>query len=115
MIGAGIIGATLAFRLADKGTAVLLLDRAAPASGATAASYAWVNANEKLPREYYELNKAAMEEYRRLVWRLAPALWYYPDGNLIWFSNPAEATALAARVERLRDRVSPPPVDTTIA
>lgn len=103
IIGAGIIGAALAFCLAAKGTAVLLLDRAAPGSGATAASYAWVNANEKLPREYYDLNKAAMEEYRRLVWRLAPALWYHPDGNLIWFSDPAAVTALAARVDRLRE------------
>lgn len=82
---------------------MLVLDRAAPASGATAASYAWINANEKVPREYYDLNKAAMAEYQRLVWRLAPALWYHPDGNLIWFSDPQDAAALAGRVERLRD------------
>jgi glycine/D-amino acid oxidase-like deaminating enzyme len=102
VIGAGIIGAAITFRLAEKGAAVLLIDGAAPGSGATGASYAWVNANEKLPREYYELNKAAMEEYRRLVWRLAPALWFHPDGNLIWYRDPADAAALAERVERLR-------------
>jgi glycine/D-amino acid oxidase-like deaminating enzyme len=82
---------------------VLLLDRAAPASGATGASYAWVTANEKLPRDYYALNAAAIAEYRRLIWRLAPALWYHLDGNLIWFSDPAEAAGLVDRVQRLRD------------
>lgn len=103
VIGAGVIGATIAFRLAEKGSDVLLLDRAEPGSGVTAASYAWINANEKLPREYYELNTAAMEEYRRLAWRLAPALWYHADGNLIWYRDRDLATALAQRVERLRD------------
>jgi glycine/D-amino acid oxidase-like deaminating enzyme len=102
VIGAGIIGAALAFRLAETRVEFLLLDRAVPASGATAASYAWINANEKLPRAYYELNKAAMEAYRRLAWRLAPAPWYHADGNLIWFSDPTETTALTERVERLR-------------
>ena len=102
VIGAGIVGATLAFRLAEKSASVLLLDRAEPAGGATAASYAWINANEKLPRAYFALNKAAMEEYRRLAWRLAPAPWYHADGNLIWFSDPSAAAELAARVQRLR-------------
>jgi glycine/D-amino acid oxidase-like deaminating enzyme len=103
VIGAGIVGAAIAFRLAEKGAEVMLLDRAEPAGGATAASYAWINANEKLPRDYYTLNAAAMEEYRRLAWRLAPAPWYHADGNLIWFSDPTAATELAIRVERLRD------------
>lgn len=102
VIGAGVIGAAIAFRLSEKGLAVVLLDRAEPGSGATAASYAWINANEKLPRPYYELNRAAMEEYRRLAWRLAPAYWYHADGNLIWYRDAEDASALAARVERLR-------------
>lgn len=103
VIGAGVIGATIAFRLAEKGLDVVVLDGAEPASGATAASYGWINANEKLPRAYYDLNRAAMEEYRRLAWRLAPAYWYHADGNLIWYQDAELAAALAARVERLRD------------
>jgi glycine/D-amino acid oxidase-like deaminating enzyme len=102
VIGAGIIGATVAFRLAEKGLDVLLLDRGAPGHGATAASYAWVNANAKLPRAWFDLNVAAMQEYRRLAWRLAPAYWYHVDGNLIWYANPGEEKALRERVARLR-------------
>jgi glycine/D-amino acid oxidase-like deaminating enzyme len=102
VIGAGVIGAAVAQRLADKGVAVILLDRAEPGSGTTAASYAWVNANQKLPRAYFDLSVAAMEDYRRLAWRLAPAPWYHLDGNLIWFRDPARAAALRENVRRLQ-------------
>ncbi|MCA9878638.1 MAG: FAD-binding oxidoreductase, partial [Thermomicrobiales bacterium] len=66
------------------------------------ASYAWVNANRKLPRAYFDLNVAAMAEYQRLAWQHAPATWYHRDGNLIWFADSAQAKALAERVARLR-------------
>ena len=97
-----MIGAAVAQRLAEKGIAVILLDRAEPGSGTTAASYAWVNANRKLPRAYFDLSVAAMQDYRRLAWRLAPAPWYHLDGNLIWFRDPARAAALRENVQRLQ-------------
>src|SRR5919106_6369461 len=102
VIGAGVIGAAVAQRLAEKGFAVILLDRAEPGSGTTAASYAWVNANRNLPRAYFDLSVAAMEDYRRLAWRLAPAPWYHLDGNLIWFHDPERAAALRGNVRRLQ-------------
>ena len=43
-----------------------------------------------------------MEDYRRLAWRLAPAPWYHRDGNLIWFRDPARASALRENVQRLQ-------------
>ena len=103
VIGAGIIGAAVAHRLAEQGAAVVLLDRSDPGRGATAASYAWVNANRKVPRAYFDLSVAAMEEYRRLAWRLAPAPWYHVDGNLIWFADPARAGRLRENVQRLQN------------
>ena len=42
--GGGILGAQLAYRLATRGAEVTLLERTAPASGATANSFAWINA-----------------------------------------------------------------------
>ena len=101
VIGAGIVGAAIAFRLAERGRDVVLLDRAEPGSGVTSTTYAWVNANEKLPRAYFDLNVAAMEEYRRLAWRLAPAYWHHASGTLSWYGEADAATALAARVQRL--------------
>ncbi len=102
VIGAGVIGAAVAQRLAEKGVAVILLDRAEPGSGTTAASFAWVNANRKLPRAYFDLSVAAMEDYHRLAWQLAPAPWYHLDGNLIWFRDPTRAAALRENVQRLQ-------------
>lgn len=101
VIGAGIIGAAIAFRLAERGRDVVLLDRAEPGGDVTATTYAWVNANNKLPRDYFNLNVAAMEEYRRLAWRLAPAYWYHAGGTLSWYGEPEAVAALAARVQRL--------------
>ncbi len=103
VIGAGVIGAAVAHRLAEKGGAVILIDRSDPGRGATAASYAWINANRKVPRAYFDLSVAAMEEYRRLAWRLAPAPWYHVDGNLIWFDDPVRAAALRENVQRLQE------------
>lgn len=103
VIGAGIVGACIAARLAEKNALVLLLDKGEPGNGTTNASYAWVNANRKLPRAYYDLNVAGMAEYQRLAWQHAPATWYHRDGNLMWFADPAQATELSKRVARLRD------------
>lgn len=102
VIGAGIVGACIAARLAEKNTPVLLLDTGEPGHGTSNASYAWVNANQKLPRAYFDLSVAAMAEYQRLAWQHAPATWYHRDGNLVWFADPGQAADLAARVARLQ-------------
>lgn len=68
VIGAGVVGAAIAARLAERNAPVLLLDAGAPGQGATRASFAWVNANQKLPRAYYDLNVAGMQEYLN-AWR----------------------------------------------
>ena len=67
VIGAGIVGASVAFWLARSGQArVWVVDRSLPGSGATSASFAWVNANDKTPRDYFELNRVGLEEHFRL-------------------------------------------------
>jgi glycine/D-amino acid oxidase-like deaminating enzyme len=105
VIGAGIVGAAIAHRLAEQGSAALLLDRSDPetASNATAASFAVVTAREQTPRAFFDLSKAAMEDYRRLAWKLAPAPWYHVDGSLAWFSERTKAAALLEQVQRLRE------------
>ena len=105
VIGAGIVGAAIAHRLAEQGSAVLLLDRSDPESGsnATAASFAAVTAREQTPRALFDLSRAAMEDYRRLAWKLAPAPWYHVEGSLAWFGDRAKAAALHEQVQRLRD------------
>jgi glycine/D-amino acid oxidase-like deaminating enzyme len=105
VIGAGIVGAVIAHRLAEQGSAALLLDRSDSETGsnATAASFALVTAREQTERALFDLSRAAMEDYRRLAWKLAPAPWYHVDGSLAWFRDRARSAALRDQVQRLRD------------
>ena len=60
VVGAGIVGASVAYHLSKGRAEVVLIDGAEPGSGTTSTSFAWVNANNKLPRDYFELNLAGM-------------------------------------------------------
>jgi glycine/D-amino acid oxidase-like deaminating enzyme len=100
VIGAGIVGTSVAFRLSEVGTEVVMLDGAEPGSGTTSTSFAWVNANNKLPRDYFELNVAGMREHERLRDEIGGG-WLHSSGNLIWAPDE-EQENLERRVERLR-------------
>jgi glycine/D-amino acid oxidase-like deaminating enzyme len=104
VIGAGIIGASVAFRLAESRAArVWVIDRSRPGTGTTSASFAWVNANEKTPRDYFELNHAGLGEHFRLREELpGGAPWLNPGGNLEYARDEAALEKLRDRVQRLR-------------
>lgn len=102
VIGAGIVGAAIAFRLAEKGAPVLLLDRNEPGIAATAASFAGVNAAGVESPAAAALCIAAIQEHHRLAWKLAPAPWYHSDGALRLSVDPVQEAETRARVERLR-------------
>jgi glycine/D-amino acid oxidase-like deaminating enzyme len=104
VIGAGIVGASVAFRLAEgRAARVWIVEGSRPASGTTSASFAWVNANEKTPRDYFELNRAGLEEHFRLGDELPDgAPWLNAGGNLEWAEDEAALEKLRRRVERLR-------------
>ena len=100
VVGAGIVGASVAYRLSEGGAEIVLIDGAEPGSGTTSTSFAWVNANNKLPREYFELNVAGMREHERLHEEIGGG-WLHPTGNLIQTTDE-EQENLERRVERLR-------------
>jgi glycine/D-amino acid oxidase-like deaminating enzyme len=100
VIGAGIVGSSVAYRLSEDGAEVVLIDGAEPGSGTTSTSFAWINANNKLPRDYFELNVGGMGEHERLRHEIGGD-WLYSTGNLIWASDE-EQENLEKRVERLR-------------
>ena len=97
VIGAGIVGSSVAYRLSEGGAEVVLIDGAEPGSGTTSTSFAWVNANNKLPRDYFELNVAGMREHERLRDEIGGD-WLHSTGNLIWAADQAN---LERRAERL--------------
>jgi glycine/D-amino acid oxidase-like deaminating enzyme len=101
VIGAGVVGSSLAFRLAQRGARVTLLERGAPGVGTSGSSFAWTNANQKEPRDYYELNLAGMRAHRALREEVGGAPWLFEGGNLE-LATPAAADELETRLARLR-------------
>lgn len=77
VIGAGIVGASLAYHLAVKGAQVIVLEAGEIASGVTGRSFAWINTSHSGPDPVAPLRSAAIEEYRRLESEL-------PGLNIRW-------------------------------
>lgn len=66
VIGAGIIGASIAWHLTRAGAGVTILDAGQPGGVATPNSFSWINSNFHFPREYFALRHHSMGEWRRL-------------------------------------------------
>jgi glycine/D-amino acid oxidase-like deaminating enzyme len=101
VIGAGVLGASVAARLARAGMQVTLLDQDEPGHGTSRWSFAWVNSNDKGPRPYHDLNHAGLRAWAELAPDLDGAAWYRPAGNLELATSDSERAELSARVERL--------------
>src|SRR5258705_1736046 len=112
VVGAGCVGANVAYRLAERGAAVTVLDAGAPGAGTSGASFAWTNSFGKTPRDYHDLNVASMEEHAGLIKELGGG-WLHQDGALAWEEGPAGLARLGQAVERLTgwgyavERISP--------
>jgi glycine/D-amino acid oxidase-like deaminating enzyme len=94
IVGAGIIGASIAYHLVERGANVTVLEKIQPGSGATRNSFAWLNATfSKQPRSYYELNLAGIAGWRRLSlqFRDLRVQW---GGSVQWYEPGANATRL---------------------
>ena len=104
VIGAGVLGLSLTARLAEAavpGTTVTLLEQTRPGHAATRSSFAWLNANNKAPRAYHDLNHAGLRAWAAWADHLGRPDWYRPSGNLEWAVTPDAGAELAARVDRL--------------
>ena len=84
IVGAGIIGAVTAYHLARRGIAVTIIERGRPAAGATAASFAWINASAGRTKDYFDLRQRSLLEYRTLAAGLTDGLPLEWNGSLIW-------------------------------
>src|SRR5688572_24249908 len=89
VVGAGVVGAGLAWRLASQGQDVVLVERGSPATGTTGGSFSWYNANSKRPEDYFRLNLAGMQAHIDLRDELGETPWYYEGGNIVWTEGEA--------------------------
>ncbi len=103
MIGAGVLGASVAARLAAAGAQVTLLEQDQPGRATSRWSLAWLNSNDKAPRPYHDLNQAGIRAWAELAPELDGAAWYRPVGHLELAATAGQADALAARVRRLTE------------
>ncbi|WP_339460028.1 NAD(P)/FAD-dependent oxidoreductase [Pseudomonas sp. EA_105y_Pfl2_R69] len=88
VVGAGIVGASLAYHLASKGAQVTVLEAAGIASGVTGRSFAWLNTSHSGPDPIAQLRGAAIKEYRRLEAEL-PGLKVRWTGSLSYDASSA--------------------------
>jgi glycine/D-amino acid oxidase-like deaminating enzyme len=100
IVGAGLLGAALADRLAARGAEVTIMERGRPGGGTSATSFAWLNAEDKAPAGYFALNAAGISAHRALAESLGGD-WYHLRGHLVIGRGPA-AAAVHDRIERHR-------------
>ncbi|CAK7203990.1 hypothetical protein SEUCBS139899_006741 [Sporothrix eucalyptigena] len=109
VVGAGIIGASVTWHLAEKGATVTIVSPADGIGGtATPNSFAWINANRGNARHYYELRRRSMQRWRKLTDKVnglselvrwtGTVQWNHPE-TLASFLE--EHTAWGYRVERV--------------
>ncbi|MGW3565908.1 NAD(P)/FAD-dependent oxidoreductase [Streptomyces sp. NPDC000941] len=101
IIGAGVLGVSVARQLAVAGEDVLLLDQWGAGTGTTATTFAWTNSSRKPDPDYHRLNLAGMEEHTRLAEQLPGMPSYFPSGALQW-ADATNEQRLANNVERLQ-------------
>jgi glycine/D-amino acid oxidase-like deaminating enzyme len=102
VVGAGIIGASLAYHLAKAGAEVRVLDTLEASGGvATPHSWAWINASWGNDADYVKLRLRAIKEWRGLA-VVHPELLVNWCGGLLWDLPEAELKAYAASREGLK-------------
>ncbi|MFE9647416.1 NAD(P)/FAD-dependent oxidoreductase [Streptomyces sp. NPDC006365] len=101
IIGAGVLGVSVARHLAVAGGDVLLLDQWGAGTGTTSTTFAWTNSSRKHDPAYHRLNLAGMEEHARLAEQLRGAPSYFLSGALQWADSSSQQL-LADNVERLQ-------------
>ncbi|MEJ0015654.1 MAG: FAD-binding oxidoreductase [Acetobacteraceae bacterium] len=102
VIGAGVMGAAAAYRLAEAGAEVTVLEAGRLGGGTSGCSFAWTNSNGKQPRAYHDLNVAGMQAHAALADSFGATPWWHAGGSIEW-EGPEDLAAQQAKVERLQE------------
>ena len=100
VVGAGILGASIAYHLTLHGARVTIVDAGQPGEGATRVAFAWLNAYGKTPFSYHDLNRRSIDMWAGFARRLGIDVTW--GGELRWAATDAGAAALAAQAEALQ-------------
>jgi len=102
VIGAGIVGSGVAYRLAEAGADVTLLEADRVGGGTSSITFAWTNSHGKEPRDYHDLNVAGMKAHAALAEEFPGQTWFHPTGSLEWRNSPQDREAMTRNFERLK-------------
>jgi glycine/D-amino acid oxidase-like deaminating enzyme len=95
IVGAGIVGASIAWHLVRAGASVSVFDANEPGGVATRNSWGWINASWGNAEPYFRLRVHAMQEWRRLEQEV-PDLSVDWAGSLLWELPPDELRSFQA-------------------
>ena len=85
VVGAGIVGTSIAYALQQAGQKVTLIDKDFPAAHASRNTFAWINASyPKQPLNYHLLSRLGLDIYRK--WDTHLDLNINWNGSLEWFA-----------------------------
>lgn len=102
VVGAGIVGASIAYHLARRQVAVTVLERHQPGAGASSHSFAWLNSFGKEPFSYHDLNRRSMEVWHRFATDLQGDIGLHWGGEMRWVHTPEDAQNLRQRIRQLQ-------------
>ncbi|WP_329372739.1 FAD-binding oxidoreductase [Streptomyces sp. NBC_00669] len=115
VVGAGIVGASVAYHATRAGATVMLVDAGRPGAGVTADSFAWIGSSGVRTGPAAELRATTTAEYHRLGAELPglPVTW---SGSLSWTgqgsapdAGPGQTIVDAATVATLEPALRQPP------
>lgn len=101
IVGGGVMGVALAYRLVTEGVEVELFEAGRLGGGTSSVGIGWFNSARKEPFAYHVLNVSGMAEHATLAREFGAAPWYHPGGSLRW-TTADRTDELVAQVERLR-------------
>ncbi|GAB3811408.1 NAD(P)/FAD-dependent oxidoreductase [Kribbella italica] len=110
VVGAGIVGSSLAYHLSGQGRPVTLIDAGLPGSGVTRASFAWIGRPVSSDRPSAPLRYLALDEYRRLEAEL-PGLSIRWTGSLVWDGFDDSPGTTTDNVHALEPQLVDPPAE----
>ena len=102
VIGAGVIGSSIAFNLSRRDVRVTVVDANEPGKAASLVSFAWANGRDKSPHYYHDLNRRSVDMWYRLAKRLGDIDAFTWGGEMRWSATEEGAQELEARVEELQ-------------
>lgn len=102
VVGAGIIGASIAYHLTQRDAKVTVLERGQPGQGASAHSFGWLNSFGKKPWYYHDLNRRSLDMWHRFADDLQADIDLQWGGQLRWEYAPDRVKALEEQMAQLR-------------